>query len=134
MAPGIAQIARNYTERGELLQAQFHAWRSFRHGYRRWVIAVTNRRLIAIRCTFWRLNDGGLMWADPVDEVALRRGRALRRNGYAVFRNIKRFDTGNVYVQVRRATGRRATVVFYGEIDEGVRNAETMYALIPSRF
>jgi hypothetical protein len=99
-------------------------------GLRRRVLGVTDRRLIVVRSGYWSVSDKGLLWADPLDEVALgsRPWELYTYGGY----------TGNTYVRIRRADGSTWRVnprpKFFGGMDGTRRNVETLFSSVKGRF
>jgi hypothetical protein len=99
-------------------------------GFRRAVLGVTDRRVLLVRSSYWSISDKGLLWADPVDEVALH-GRTLSLYTNGAY-------TGNTYVRLRRADGSifrlNPRTHFIGGSDGTPHNVETLYSSIKGRF
>ena len=98
-------------------------------GFRRAVLGVTDRRVLLVRSAYWSVRDKGLLWADPLDEVALGGSTELHVNGAY---------TGNTYVRIRRADGStfrlNPRTNFIGGSDGTRRSVETLYASVKGRF
>ncbi|MFD9189106.1 hypothetical protein ACFWCA_12870 [Streptomyces phaeochromogenes] len=99
-------------------------------GFRRAVLGVTDRRVLLVRSAYWSISDKGLLWADPLDEVALGgRPNELHMNGAY---------TGNTYVRIRRADGSafrlNPRTSFIGGSDDTRRSVETLYSSVKGRF
>ncbi|MEU9895319.1 hypothetical protein ACIBCS_04070 [Streptomyces phaeochromogenes] len=99
-------------------------------GFRRVVLGVTDRRVLLVRSAYWSVRDKGLLWADPLDEVALGgRPNELHMNGAY---------TGNTYVRIRRADGNtfrlNPRTNFIGGGDGTRRSVETLYSSVKGRF
>jgi hypothetical protein len=43
-------------------------------GFQRAVLGVTDRRVLLVKSAYWSVRDKGLLWADPLDQVALAKG------------------------------------------------------------
>jgi hypothetical protein len=88
------------------------------------VLGVTDQRVIFIKSGYLSLSDRGLLWADPLHEVAL----ASR---------YQRKDNGRLCVGVRRADG--STMLFNpssgtGSWSGAEERVARLYALIPGRY
>lgn len=99
-------------------------------GFRRAVLGVTDRRVLLVRSTYWSIGGKGLLWADPLDEVALGdMPRELHMSGAY---------TGNTYIRIRRADGSRLRLnprtSFIGGGDDTRRNVSALYAAVEGRF
>ncbi|MET7637808.1 hypothetical protein [Streptomyces sp. NPDC005438] len=99
-------------------------------GLSRAVLAVTDRRVLMVRSAYWSIRDKGLLWADPLEEVALSElPRELRAKGAY---------TGNTYLRLRRADGSTVKVNpragFAGDHDQTRRNVAQLYRLVEGRF
>ncbi|GGX80041.1 hypothetical protein [Streptomyces fructofermentans] len=99
-------------------------------GFRRVVLGVTDRRVLLVRSSYWSISNQGLLWADPLDDLALgRRPRELHMNGSY---------TGNTYVRIRRADGStfrlNPRTGFIGGSDGTHRSVEALYSSIEGRF
>ncbi|AWW35687.1 hypothetical protein [Streptomyces cadmiisoli] len=99
-------------------------------GWRRAVLGVTERRVLLVKSAYWSVRDKGLLWADPLDEVALGdRPRELHMQG---------MYTGNTYVRVRRADGStfrlNPRTNFMGGGDGTRRSVDRLYASVEGRF
>ncbi|WP_327394243.1 hypothetical protein OG418_03910 [Streptomyces phaeochromogenes] len=99
-------------------------------GFRRAVLGVTDRRVLLVRSAYWSISDKGLLWADPLDEVALGgKPNELHMNGAY---------TGNTYVRIRRADGStfrlNPRTSFIGGSDDTRRSVETLYSSVKGRF
>ncbi|GGX09679.1 hypothetical protein GCM10010297_34010 [Streptomyces malachitofuscus] len=99
-------------------------------GFRRAVLGVTDRRVLLVRSTYWSISGKGLLWADPLDEVALGdRPEELHMNTAY---------TGNTYVRIRRADGSTFRLNprggFMGGHDDTRRQVSALYASVKGRF
>lgn len=99
-------------------------------GFTRVIVGVSDRRVLMIKSAYWSIRDKGLIWADPLDEVALGTiARDLYTNGVY---------TGNTYVRLRRAGGSTLRVNprsgFLGDHESTRRNFNSLYSAIPGRF
>ena len=99
-------------------------------GFRRAVLGVTDRRVLLVKSAYWSVRDKGLLWADPLDEVAL--------GGRSIELHVKGAYTGNSYVRIRRADGStfrlNPRTHFIGGSDGTRRSVETLYASVKGRF
>jgi hypothetical protein len=64
------RIVARYAEPGEEIRAAFSAYTE--GGFGRRVVGVTDHRLILIRSGYWSIKDRGPLWADPLDQAALK--------------------------------------------------------------
>ncbi|MCT2593423.1 hypothetical protein LHJ74_26540 [Streptomyces sp. N2-109] len=99
-------------------------------GLSRVVVGVTDRRVLAIKSTYWSIRDKGLLWADPLDEVALADlPQEVRMKGAY---------TGNTYIRIRRADGSKLRLNprsgFAGDHAGTRSSVERLYSLISGRF
>lgn len=129
MAEDAHRIVARYAELGEKIHTAFAAYTG--SGFRRRVVGVTDRRLLVVKSRYWSLKDKGLLWADPLDQIALREGFSVWRTAGV--------DTGNTYVTIRRADQStfRLNVRsgFFGRTEPAtLRHIETLHSLIPGRF
>lgn len=122
------RVAAGHAGPGEPVRAAFSAYTG--GGLGRRVVAVTDSRLILIRSGYWSITDRGLLWADPLDQVALR-------NSYEVWRT-NGLDTGNAYLTIRRADGSTLRLNprggFFGQTGSAAAAIEQLYSLVPGRF
>lgn len=99
-------------------------------GFRRAVLGVTDRRVLLVKSAYWSVRDRGLLWADPLDEVALGGNATELFMGGAY--------TGNTYVRIRRADGSRFRLNprtnFIGGSDGTRRSVESLYSSVKGRF
>lgn len=99
-------------------------------GLRRAVLGVTDRRVLLVRSSYWSISGKGLLWADPLDEVALGELPTELHVGTAY--------TGNTYIRIRRADGStfrmNPRTGFVGGHDDTRRNVRALYAAIEGRF
>ncbi|WP_327347477.1 hypothetical protein [Streptomyces europaeiscabiei] len=99
-------------------------------GFRRTVLGVTDRRVLLVKSAYWSVRDRGLLWADPLDEVAL--------GGNATELCMSGAYTGNTYVRIRRADGSRFRLNprtnFIGGSDGTRRSVEILYSSVKGRF
>lgn len=99
-------------------------------GFRRGVLGVTDRRVLLVKSAYWTVSDRGLLWADPLDAVALG-NRPIEFYASGAY-------TGNTYVQIRRADGSKFRLNprtnFIGGSDGTRRSVETLFSLIKGRF
>ncbi|MDA1361801.1 hypothetical protein O1R50_19390 [Glycomyces luteolus] len=120
-------VFSDHLQSGESVRCAFSAW--VRAGLARRVLGVTDRRVIMVRSAYWRLSDKGLLWADPIDQVALH-------GTYGVLL-LNGLNTGNAYVRLRRADGTTVTFnprsSFVGNTESAVRNVERLFDLVPGR-
>ncbi|WP_367123519.1 hypothetical protein [Streptomyces phytohabitans] len=128
MAPSELDRLLHTHLRKETVKAALPAYTGL--GFSRIVLAVTDRRVLAVRSAYWSLKDKGLAWADPVDEVALGElPHELRTKGTY---------TGNTYVHLRRADGTSLKLNprngFAGDHEGTRRNVRALYDAIPTRF
>ena len=128
MASAEHDIAARYTEPGEDVRAAFSAYTG--GGLGRRVVGVTDRRLILIKSGYWSITDKGLLWADPLDQVALK-------DSYEVWRT-NGLNTGNAYVTIRRADQNTLRLnprsSFIGQTHSAASSIERLYSLISGRF
>ncbi|MDA0565879.1 hypothetical protein LG943_16390 [Streptomonospora sp. S1-112] len=128
MASDEHRIVARYTERDEEVRAAFSAYTG--GGFGRRVVGVTDHRLILVKSGYWSITDKGLLWADPLDRVALK-------GGYEVWLT-SGVNTGNAYVTVRRADGSTLRLNprsgFVGRTDSAAANIAKLYSLVPGRF
>ena len=121
-------IISGYTDPGEKVRAAFSAY--VNAGLRRWVVGVTDQRLIVVKSGYWSISDKGLLWADPVDKIALD-------EQYSVWLT-KGLNTGNAYLRIRRADGGTVKLNprngFVGQTGSAEDNIKRLYALVPGRF
>jgi hypothetical protein len=120
-------IIAGYTEPGESVRMAFNAYVSA--GLQRRVVGVTERRLVVVRSGYFSPSGKGLLWADPIDQVALH-------DSYSVWVN-SGLNTGNAYIRIRRADG---SVVkfnprdsFFGKTSSAETNIKKLFTLIPGR-
>lgn len=120
-------IIASHAEPGESVRTAFNAY--VNAGLRRRVIGATDRRLIMVRSGYFSLSDKGLLWADPIDQVALY-------GSYSVWLN-SGLNTGNAYIRIRRSNGSTVTFnprnSFIGQTGSAEANIKTLFALIPGR-
>ncbi|MDT0268780.1 hypothetical protein RM844_21055 [Streptomyces sp. DSM 44915] len=121
-------MVRGHLTGGEELRAAVSVYTGA--GLSRVVLGVTNRRVLAIRSGYWSIRDRGLLWADPVEEVALaQRTRDVR---------VKGAYTGNTYLRLRRADGSELRLNprsgFAGDHAGTRKNVDRLYVVIPGRF
>jgi hypothetical protein len=99
-------------------------------GFRRAVLGVTDRRVLLVKSAYWSIRDKGLLWADPLDKVALG-GRPIELHVNGAY-------TGNSYVRIRRADGStfrlNPRANFIGGSDGTRRSMETLYSSVKGRF
>lgn len=99
-------------------------------GFQRAVLGVTDRRVLLVRSAYWSLRDKGLLWADPLDQVALARRPVELHVGAAY--------SGNTYVRLRRADDSTLRLnpraSFIGGADGTRRGVEALYSSIKGRF
>ncbi|MFG1925234.1 hypothetical protein [Cryptosporangium sp. NPDC048952] len=99
-------------------------------GLRRVVLGVTDRRVLLVKSAYWSVQSKGLLWADPLDEVALG-GRPSEFYVNGAY-------TGNTYVRIRRADGSvfrlNPRTNFVGGSDGTRRSVETLFSSIEGRF
>jgi hypothetical protein len=99
-------------------------------GFRRAVLGVTDRRVLLVKSAYWSVRDKGLLWADPLDEVAL--------GGSATEFHVNGVYTGNTYVRIRRADGSRFRLNprtnFIGGSDGTRRSVEILYSSVKGHF
>ena len=99
-------------------------------GFRRAVLGVTDRRVLLVKSAYWSVRDKGLLWADPLDEVAL--------GGSPTEFYVNGAYTGNTYVRIRRADGSKFRLNprtnFIGGSDGTRRSVETLYSSVKGRF
>lgn len=126
--PEIDKIIRSYTRGEEKVHAAFPAY--VRMGTKKILMGVTDTRVIAVKTPYGSVKDGGLLWADPIEDVALR---AIARELYVGTAN-----TGNTYLQLRRADGSTLRFnpreSFVGNTPSATNNVARLYELIPGRF
>lgn len=99
-------------------------------GFRRAVLGVTDRRVLLVKSAYWSIRDRGLLWADPLDEVALGGSPTeLHMNGAY---------TGNTYIRIRRADGStfrlNPRTSFIGGGDGTRRSVQLLYSSVKGRF
>lgn len=128
MASDEQRIAARYTESDEKVHAAFSAYTG--SGLGRRVVGVTNHRLILIRSGYWSITDKGLLWADPLDQLALK-------DSYEVWRT-NGLNTGNAYLTIRRADQSTLRLnprnSFVGQTGSAASNIEKLYSLVHGRF
>jgi hypothetical protein len=99
-------------------------------GLRRVVLGVTDRRVLLVKSAYWSVRDKGLLWADPLDQVALAKKPVELYVGLAY--------SGNTYVRMRRADNSMFRLNprpgFIGGAEGTRRSVETLYSLIKGRF
>lgn len=128
MASDEHRIVAGYIEPGEEICAVFSAYTG--GGFGRRVVGVTDRRFILIKSGYWSITDKGLLWADPLDLVALK-------GNYQVWLT-NGINTGNAYLAVRRAD--QSTLLlnpresFIGGTGSAASNIETLYSLVSGRY
>jgi hypothetical protein len=123
-----AAIVADHAEPGEQVRLAFGAY--VNAGLARRIIGVTDRRLIVIGSGYFALSAKGLLWADPIGEVALD-------DKYTVW-IMNGANTGNAYVRIRRADGSMFTCnprdSFAGRSASAENNIRRLPDLIPGRF
>ncbi|MGP4009945.1 hypothetical protein [Streptomyces sp. 4N124] len=128
MASDEHRIAARYAEPGEEIRAVLSAYTG--GGFGRRVVGVTNHRLILIKSGYWSITDKGLLWADPLDQVALK-------DSYEVWLT-NGMNTGNAYLTIRRADQSTLRLnprdSFVGRTGSAASNIEAFYSLIPGRY
>lgn len=121
-------LIASYLESGERILLACNAW----VGLRRRVLGVTDHRMIMVKSHYYRRSDRGLLWGDPVDDVAL--------SNHVKFGDYHKTHNGNVYVQIRRPNGQIVTVnprkpgLAYHTKHSARDNTARLYALVPGRF
>jgi hypothetical protein len=99
-------------------------------GLRRAVLGVTDRRVLMVKSAYWSVRDKGLLWADPLDQVALAKRPVELHVGFAY--------SGNTYVRMRRADKSELRLnprnSFIGGADVTRRSVEILYSSIEGRF
>jgi hypothetical protein len=121
-------IVQRYVERGEDVQLAFSAYMGL--GLRRCVVGVTTRRLLLIKSRYPRVTDEGLLWAEAMDDVALKDSyERWHTNGVY---------TGNSYVTLQRGNGSQVTFNprsgFWGSGRSADDTIAKLYSVIPGRF
>ena len=98
-------------------------------GFQRAVLGVTDRRVLLVKSAYWSVRDKGLLWADPLDQVALAKRTVSLYAGFAY--------SGNTYVRMRHANDVKFRLnpraSFFGA-DGTQRNVEILYSSIKGRF
>ena len=99
-------------------------------GFRRAVLGVTDRRVLPVGSAHWSVRDKGLLWAEPLDEVAPGdRPTEFHMSGAC---------TGNTYVRIRRADGSTLRLNprtnFIGGSDGTRSSVEALFASVEGRF
>jgi hypothetical protein len=128
MSPTAENVAARYLEPSEVLRAAFSAYTKIGLGRR--VIALTGVRMLVLKSSYWSITDKGLLWADPLEQLALP-------GSYSIWLT-EGFNTGNAYVRIRRPDGSILQLnprnSFIGQIDSAAANIELLYSLIPNRY
>ena len=123
-----SDVISSYIGPDESVQAVFTAYSN--GGFGRRVVGVTDRRLILVKSRYWSISDKGLIWADPLEQVALQ-------DTYSIWLT-NGFNTGNAYIRIRRANGGIVTLnprsSFIGNTPSAQENIETLYELISGRY
>ena len=98
-------------------------------GFQRAVLGVTDRRVLLVKSAYWSVRDKGLLWADPLDQVALAKKTISLYADFAY--------SGNTYVQMRRANDTKFRLnprtSFFGA-DNTRRSVQILYSSIEGRF
>ncbi len=115
-------------EDGESVQAAFSAYTEIRLGRR--VIGVTDRRFLLVKSSYWAVNARRLLWADPIQRVALRE----KYPWHQVVSPMSK-SGGNSYLEIRRATGETVTLnmrqFFVGRHSSGDETITALRSLVP---
>jgi hypothetical protein len=94
------------------------------------VLGVTDRRVLLVKSAYWSVRDKGLLWADPLDQVALANRPGDLYVGLAY--------SGNTYVRLRRGDHSEFRLnprtSFIGDADGTRRSVENLYLSIAGRF
>ena len=122
------EVIEGYLEDGEKVTVACTAYITL--GLERIVLGVTDQRVLAVKSAYFSISDKGLLWDDPVDEVALSEtNRELYMNGA---------NTGNTYLKLRRADGSELSFNprerFIGKTRSASANVELLYSALPRRF
>jgi hypothetical protein len=121
-------VAARYLQPSEGLRAAFSAYT--KAGFGRRVIALTDQRMLVLKSRYWSLADKGLLWTDPLDQLALP-------GSYSIWLT-DGFNTGNAYVRVRRSDGTIFQLNprngFIGQTSSAEENIKLLYSLIPNRY
>lgn len=124
--PSAESVVARHTEPGEEIRAALSAYTPM--GFGRRVVGVTDRRFLLIRSAYWSVRDKGLLWADPLDQVA------LDDTYYAPVHH----SPGNAWLTVRRADRSMFRINprsgFFGRFDSAEANIKVLYSVIPGRF
>ena len=96
------EIVERHAEPGEHVRGTFcaYAW-----GIGRRVIGVTDQRFMLIKSRYWSVHGRRLLWADPIEKVALR-----EHAPWFTYMTPTGGQRGNSYLHIRRASGRKPTV------------------------
>ncbi|WP_203870445.1 hypothetical protein [Plantactinospora endophytica] len=122
------EIVSRYVDAGEKIRLAFSAYTG--GGLGRRVVGVTTHRLVVVKSGYASVGDKGLLWTEPLDNVALKDNFSRWHTG-GVY-------TGNSYVTVRRGDG--STVQFnprssfWGGRGAADANIAALYSAVPGRF
>lgn len=94
------EIVERVADPGEDVRGAFSAYSAW--GLRRRVIGVTDQRFMLISSRYWSLRGRRLLWADPVQQIALSETLPW----FLAF-TPPTGQLGNTYLRVRRANGTR---------------------------
>lgn len=123
-----ANIVARYADADEEVQLAFSAYTGTGLGRR--VVGVTTRRLTVIKSGYLSVSDKGLLWAEPLDSVALKDNYTRWHTG-GIY-------TGNSYVTIRRGDGSTVRLnprsSFWAGRDAADGNIVALYSKIPGRF
>jgi hypothetical protein len=123
-----ADIVARYMEAGEAVGLAFSAYT--RSGLGRRVVGLSTRTFVVVKSRYWSVSDAGLLWAEPLADIALEDVYTRwHTNG---------FYTGNSYATIRRGDGSRFALNprsgFWGGRHAADDNITALYAKIPGRF
>jgi hypothetical protein len=111
------EIIEHYTEADEVIREVFAGYSG--SGLRRRVLGVTAKRVIVVNGGYGSVKDKGLLWQDPVEQVALLE------------------EVAPGLVKIQRSTGRfenfNPTSSFFGGKQDFLVNVDRLFAAIPGR-
>jgi len=123
------EIVERHAEPGEHVRGTFcaYAW-----GIGRRVIGVTDQRFMLIKSRYWSVHGRRLLWADPIEKVALR-----EHASWFTYMTPTGGQRGNSYLHIRRASGRKPTVnsrqAFIGRHSSADEAIDALCTLGPTR-
>ena len=122
------EIVECVADPGEHVRGAFSAYSAW--GLRRRVIGVTDQRFMLISSRYWSLRGRRLLWADPVQQIALSETLP-----WFLAITPPTGQLGNTYLRVRRANGRKVTLnvrqSFIGRHSSGTETIDALFEMLP---